>query len=314
MRAVRSAAGLATRRVGPVEALAAMQLKHAPEVMVANFGPNGIVGAALKRHYFPDAKLVTIFHGHDVSSFPREHGWGPYRAIADAIDLPLCVARVWADELREKAGIGARVHNLGIPLHDIPSRPPRQNRPFQLLFVGRMIEKKGVEYLLRAIKLLADGGLDVGARLIGDGPLLPHLEATATSLGLASRVKFEGAQGHGIVLAAMAVADCLVAPSVTAANGDSEGIPVTIMEAMACGLPVVSTVHAGIPELIETGVSGLLAAERDAEALRAHIKALAASPELVRGIAARARTVIEARFDATKQNARLFAMMDDLRR
>lgn len=298
---------------GPVAVLAALQLDHAPDVIIANFGPNGIVGAALKRHFYPDAKLVTIFHGHDVSSYPKEHGWEPYRAIADTIDLALCVANVWAEEVRQKAGIAAEVHYLGIPLQNLPPRATREDGPFRLLFVGRMIEKKGVEYLLEAIRQLADAGYNVSAGLIGDGPLLAHLKQTAASLGIAGRVTFAGAQTHEAVLQAMARADCLVAPSITATNGDSEGIPVTIMEAMASGLPVVSTVHAGIPELIENGVSGLLAPERDAGALRTCIEHLIHNRGATE-MAQAARTVIESRFDAAKQNARLFARIEALGR
>jgi colanic acid/amylovoran biosynthesis glycosyltransferase len=307
-----SASGLLTKRVGPVETLASMQVRHAPDVIVANFGPNGIVGAALKQHFFPQAKLVTIFHGHDVSSYPKKHGWAPYRALAPMIDLPLSVARVWAEELRQNAGIAAEVHYLGIPLNALPSRTETGDRPFELLFVGRMVEKKGGEQLLRAVRGLVGAGRDVRTRLLGDGPLLADLKRLAESLGLSDRVAFDGVKRHDEVLAAMASADCLVAPSVTAANGDSEGIPVTIMEAMAVGLPVVSTFHAGIPELVENGVSGLLAPERDVMTLQRQVEALIASPEASRRMATAARRVIENRFDAAVQNARLFARLERL--
>lgn len=311
-RALRSVGKLVTGRTGPVEVLAALQLDQAPDVIVANFGPNGIVGAKLKRHYFPGAKLVTIFHGHDVSSYPKAHGWQRYRAIAPQIDLALCVAELWAAELRREAGIPAEVHYLGIPLDALPRRVPRSGEAFQILFAGRMVEKKGTEYLVYAVRELLARGHRVRARLIGDGPLVPELQRLAGQLGIASQVTFDGAQSHTEVLAAMAAADCLVAPSVTAANGDSEGIPVTIMEAMGCGLPVVSTYHAGIPELVENAVSGLLAPERDVDALRGHIEALIQSPELGQRIATAARMVIETRFDASIQNAKLFARMEAL--
>jgi colanic acid/amylovoran biosynthesis glycosyltransferase len=300
-------------KVGPVEVLAALQVDREPDVIVANFGPNGIVGAKLKRQFFPDATLVTIFHGHDVTSYTKKHGWEHYRAVAPLIDLPLSVSSKWAMELRKNAGIAADVHYLGIPLDGMPERRSRTGGPFQVLFVGRMVEKKGVEYLLRAMRGLADRGLGVRARLLGDGPLLADLTGLAASLGLSDRVAFEGAKRHDEVLTAMAGADCLVAPSVTAANGDSEGIPVTIMEAMALGLPVISTVHAGIPELVENGISGLLAPERDTVALERHIRTLIESPDTRQQMASAARKTIEQRFNAATQNGRLFERLERLR-
>lgn len=112
--------------------------------------------------------------------------------------------------------------------------------------------------------------------------------------------------------ALMRSAHILLAPSVAAANGDEEGIPVVLMEALALGLPVVSTTHAGIPELVAHGVTGLLAPERDPEALADHVRFLLTHPYECRSMALAGRRTVENDFDIDKLNAQLFAQYEEI--
>ena len=300
----------ARRKISWGEFFFVMQLGAAPEVFVVNFGTNLAGAARLKRYFFPAARLAVIFHGFDVSAYVRKHGWGRYRQDAALIDLPIAVNRVWADLLERHCGIdNVLVHHLGVRLDQVPVRTGHPGGEFAILFVGRMIEKKGFAYLLEAMGRLSAAGHDVRLHAVGDGPLLPSLKDRAMQLGLADRVTFYGSRLHRFVLEMMSRADCLVAPSVTAADGDSEGIPVTLMEAMACGLPVVSTRHSGIPELVIDGDSGLLTEEGDGDGLFRSIRQLIADADLRDRLAANGRMRIERHFNAAVQDALLFDLI-----
>jgi len=143
----------------------------------------------------------------------------------------------------------------------------RQGEKKVVLFVGRLAEKKGVTYLIEAMK-------DIEAILVivGDGPLKKELEEQA--LPIKEKVKFLGAKTHDELKTIYASADIFVAPSVTAKDGDMEGMPTTIMEAMASGLPVVSTRSSGIMQLIRDGVNGFLCDERNVKQLVKNINSL----------------------------------------
>jgi colanic acid/amylovoran biosynthesis glycosyltransferase len=152
---------------------------------------------------------------------------------------------------------------------------------------------------------LADRGVDLRYDIIGDGPLLGSLEKLAADLGIESRVSFHGVQDRNTVTAFMARSDVLLAPSVTAADGDQEGIPVTIMEGMAAGMLVVATNHSGIPELVEQGRSGLLVAERDTTALAEALESLVRRPGIWPHMSEAARTAVMQRYEIGRLNAEL---------
>jgi colanic acid/amylovoran biosynthesis glycosyltransferase len=177
---------------------------------------------------------------------------------------------------------------------------------FDVAFVGRFVEKKGADDLVAA---LASLGRPVSAVFIGDGPHLAEMRGYARSLRVDAT--FLGAQPAAEVYRLLAESRVLAAPSRTAADGASEGLPTTIVEAMALGLPVVSTHHSGIPEAVEDGVTGLLGPEGDREALAANLRKLLDDPDLqaVMGAAARARAV--ANFDVVKQSHRLEALYEE---
>jgi glycosyltransferase involved in cell wall biosynthesis len=147
------------------------------------------------------------------------------------------------------------------------------------LSVGRLVEKKGHDYLLRAFKGVADS-CDVCLRIVGDGSLRPQLTALVEEMGITDKVTFIGAVSSDIVLKEMRDADVFVLHSVTGHDGDREGVPVSIMEACATGLPVIATRHAGIPELIIEGVNGFLVDERDWQGFAGAMQKLAVSREL----------------------------------
>ena len=172
-----------------------------------------------------------------------------------------------------------------------------------------MVEKKGLRVLLAAIAALRARGRDLDVQVIGDGPEENALRAEASAAGLDGSVTFHGSQPHDFVLRMMNRCDCLALPSVTAANGDQEGIPVTLMEAMAAGLPVVSTYHSGIPELVSDDETGLLVPERDAAALADALDRLMSEKGLADRLAASARRFVAAEFNAGIQNRKLFDLI-----
>jgi colanic acid/amylovoran biosynthesis glycosyltransferase len=141
-----------------------------------------------------------------------------------------------------------------------------------VLFVGRLVEKKGVEYLIRAMARVQEEIPEAELIVIGDGPLRPELEELA--MRVMNRYKFLGVQPPDVVREWMNRALILGAPSITASTGDSEGMPTVVLEAQAMGLPVVSTIHSGIPEAVVHGETGFLLPERDWENLAEYIACL----------------------------------------
>ena len=226
------------------------------------------------------------------------------RAKLASTDWLVTCTRANAEHLAALADDPAKVELLyhGLDFARFPAPPPRADQrdggdpaaPVRLLSVGRCVEKKGYDVLLDALAALP---ADLHWRLahIGGGELADQLRARATSLGLAARIDWRGAQPQTEVLAAYREADLFVLPSLVGADGDRDGLPNVLMEAQSQALCCLSTAISGIPELIVDGQTGRLVAQRDAAALRDALAALIAAPTERRrlGDAGRARTLGE---------------------
>lgn len=302
-------------RLGRIGALAEQLRPHAPALIHAHFATDGLIALPLARAL--GVPLVTTLHGFDVHRsrtrmlLSGRLSWMRYallrrRLIADgALFLPV------SDALRREAlaqGFPAertRTHYLGIGLDRFAGGAGPE--PGLILHVGRLVEKKGTAVLLDAMARLPEARLVV----IGDGPLRGALERRAVGLG--GRVRFLGALPPADVAEWMRQAWLLAVPSLTAADGDAEGLPTVILEAAAASLPTVGTHHSGIPEAIVDGETGFLVPERDPAALADRIGALLGSAELRRLMGGAARRLAEQRFDLRRQIALLEDLYDGVR-
>lgn len=181
----------------------------------------------------------------------------------------------------------------------------------EIVTVARLVSKKGVDLLIDAFAAADLAGWSL--RIIGDGPDRVALEARARRLGVAERVVFEGPQPHGRCLEAIADSGLFVLPCRTAANGDKDGIPVVLMEAMAAARAVIAGDLPAIRELIEDEISGLLVVPDDAAALASAIGRLAGDDHLRRTLGAKARSHIETEFSDAVNLDRLCAAFDRAR-
>jgi glycosyltransferase involved in cell wall biosynthesis len=177
--------------------------------------------------------------------------------------------------------------------------------PARLLCVAGLREYKGHRYLLAA--LAGGDGVSSSARLrlVGDGPLRGELEAAADALGVADRVDFLGALAEGEVARELDEASLFVLPSIVGRDGNTEGIPVALMEALAIGVPTVATRVSGVPELVRDGETGRLAEPGDAASLREAIDGLLADPEGAARMADAGRRLVESEFDVERSAGRL---------
>lgn len=281
------------------------------DVIHCHFGPNGLRGLGLRDSGALRGKLVTSFYGYDVSEFPRRQKSNPYTRLFAQGDLFLVISQEMRSKLIELGCDPKRiqVQPLGVkPRMFPPAIRAATNGPIRILSIGRMVAKKGMEYGLRAVAALFREEPHLEYVIIGDGPLRTDIERLIDDLGLGNIVRLAGWKTRPEIVKALGDADVLLAPSVTAESGDREGTPVVIMEALASGVPVVSTLHAGIPEVLEEGVSGFLVPERDVPSLAGALRRLVRSPELRARMGERGRSAMQERHDIGALNNRLLGI------
>ncbi len=197
-----------------------------------------------------------------------------------------------------------RLYN-GIDLHAFRPAPDAARDPRLILGVGRLVEKKGFEDLIQACALLRQAGVDATCEIIGAGERREALQALIDALDLGQRVRLVGPKSQDEVMAAYRRAAVFALPCIVAQDGNRDGLPTVLLEAMACGLPVVSTNLVGVPEIVDHGVNGLLVEPGDAAALAAHLARLLGDAELRRTLGETGRRKVVACFDVRQNVAQL---------
>lgn len=199
-----------------------------------------------------------------------------------------------------------RVHRIynGLDLDRFAYTPPGDDAT-EILAVGRLVEKKGFHILIEALRLMRASGHDARCRIIGDGEERHDLMAQIVDCGLEDMVRLEGPKPQSSVIGSMREAAVLACPCVVGSDGNCDGLPTVLVEAMAVGLPVISTDVVGIPELVRDGETGLITPEGDPEALAVALKRMTGDPSLRGDLATRARALVEAEFDVAASAAAL---------
>lgn len=287
------------------------------DLIHCHFGPVGVIGAHLKE-LGSSKKLIVTFHGYDVSMILKNDFHNPYEKLFKISDLILTVSDRWMNKLSAMGAPTERiqVHRVGVDLSkfSFKQQPIIKSKSLKIVTTARCVEKKGLKYGIEAISIVKEKlpDLDISYDLIGDGPLFEQLLSLAKELKVSDVIKFHGSKSHEDVEAILRSSDLFMLPSVTAANGDQEGIPVAIMEAMAIGLVVISTNHSGIPELVDHGKNGYLVSERDSAALAEGIIYLATHLEKLSFMRAAGREKVESNHDLKVQNDSLVEQYEQL--
>lgn len=292
-----------------------LEQKHY-DIIHCHFGSIGLRGKSLREAGAIHGKLITAFHGIDITMFVQHLGEDVYRGLFRTGDRFLPISERWRNRLIELGCDASEiyVHRMGIDCSKFAFTPRHLavGEPVKIVTIARLVEKKGVEYGIRAIAKLVESTPNVQYTIVGDGPLKQQLQALIQELKVEKTVQLLGWRQQQEVIELLNRSHILLMPSVTAANGDQEGIPVSGMEALAMGMPIVGTQHSGIPELVQDGVSGFLVPERDPEALAEKLGYLVQHPERWLEMGQAGRAYVEANYDINQLNDQLVKIYHEL--
>jgi colanic acid/amylovoran biosynthesis glycosyltransferase len=283
-----------------------------PKLIHAHFGRSGALALPIARRL--NIPLVVSFYGGDATKdkhYRRQLLPTIYQRRLTELQteaaLFLCVSAFIRDQLlargfpSEKLFVQRSGVNLDTPIESGDPAPAGY-----VMFAGRFVEKKGVTYLIEAVRRLEAEGRDVRLLLVGAGPLEAELRRATASL---KHVEFRGWMPNNELRRWMRGALALCVPSVHASDGDAEGLPTVVIEAMAAGTPVIGSRHAGIGEAIEDERTGFLVPEQDPNAIATALRRLLDDPGLRRQFGENARNAAVEHFDMFKQSRRLEARL-----
>ena len=276
--------------------------RHA-DLLHVYFGHTGVHLLPFMRNW-PKPSLVS-FHGMDIMLRDDEPGYNErLRELLSTV--PLVLARSESLSTRLVA-LGCdpgkiRINRTGVPMDGFPyfERFPPADGAWRMIQASRFIEKKGLEITLKAFANFREKYPNAELVLAGEGPLESRLKETAQRLGIAQAVCFPGFLGQGELAAAYRSAHLFLHPSQTTEAGDQEGVPNSMLEAMASGLPVVATLHGGIPEAVESKQDGLLVPERDSRALAAALLEIADNEGIYQTFSRNAAVSVREKFEQTR--------------
>jgi len=244
------------------------------------------------------------------------HAWDIYcsgsplrQLIAEASFVTTCT-RTNLDHLLTLCAAADRdsVHLMrhGIDLQEFEFAQRPSSRPFRCVAIGRLVRKKGFNLLVEALADLRNRNFDVQCEIIGDGPERASLQKLITRRGVQDHVFLVGPLRHGDAMEKLRQADALIVPSVITAEGDRDGLPNVLLEAAACGVPIVASALPAIREFVSDGVTGLLAPVGDVAKLAHCLERLIKDDgRLVQNLRRNARRLVEEEFDITKNVAPL---------
>lgn len=278
-----------------------------PALVHAQFGLSGVLVLSLVRSL--QVPLIVHYRGADATVDPHQarfnslNHWLYYQRrpqLRQQAQLFLTVSKFIRDRLLAQGFPAEKVkaHYHGVDIAQFNPDPHRPREPV-VLFVGRLAGKKGCDDLIQAMAKVQATLPDLELVMIGEGPLKAELEALAAQK--LKRYQFLGVQPQAVVREWMNRAQVLAAPSVTTADGDSEGLPNVVLEAQAMQLPVVSTYHAGIPEAVIQGETGFLVQEHDADGLAAYILKMVQDQDLWLKFSHQGRSHMEQNFNRSRQ-------------
>ena len=271
------------------------------DVFLVHFGYAGALANKLRELGVLKGKQATVFHGADISRrhILEEHKLD-YVNLFRQSELMLPISHLWENKLIEMGCPPEKIHvtRMGIEPEKFNFQPRQAfHTPLRIVSVARLTEKKGLDVAVKASAILKQRGGQFQYTIIGNGDQDEMMRNFIAREGMEDCVSMPGFKPQEEIRRALSEADIFLLPSKTAADGDMEGIPVALMEAMAVGLPVVSTFHSGIPELIENNVSGWLVEEDDPEALAETLLKLSQGEVDVAPVVAAARHKVETEFN-----------------
>jgi colanic acid/amylovoran biosynthesis glycosyltransferase len=286
------------------------------DIIHAHFGPNGLKGIFLRDIGVIQGKIITTFHGYDVSRYIEQYGNNIYEPLFNSGDVFSPISGYMQRKLIEMNCNDRRIiiHRVGIDcskFYFTARQQPKDGR-VKIITIARLLDKKGVEYGIRAVANLIKYGINIEYNIVGSGPLVQDLQKLTHNLNVSNSVNLLGWKQQQEIIHIINNSHILLAPSITDQEGDQEGIPTVIMEGMAMGLPVVSTYHSGIPELVENGVSGFLVPERDVDALTEKLRYLIEHPHIWSEMGTAGRAFVELHYNIDKLNDRLVEIYQNL--
>lgn len=279
------------------------ELKNlSPQVIHAHFGSNGLNCIALSKAL--DIPLITTFHGHDITTNKNTTRQNrDLQKIFNSSDKIIAVSEFIKEKLIERGCPESKIIQHYIGVNTQKFKPSESDAvEGKIVFVGRLVEKKGCEYLIKAMQQLGTEK-NMQLHVIGDGPLINDLKELSKEAPC--NIIFMGRLSPDQIVEQIQSAQLLCAPSITASSGDQEGLPISILEALSCGTPVVGTHSAGIAEAINDGVNGFLVQEKDIDSLANRISLILDDKELRNRLSVNARQSATTKFDLDKQSSLL---------
>ncbi len=267
------------------------------DIIHCQFGTFALEGMVLRDIGAIKGKLITTFRGYDISYFVKEHGEEVYKPLFAKGEFFLANCEYFRKRAI-KLGCDQKkivVHGSGIDCSQFPfkARHTDSDKKIRIATIGRLVEKKGIEYSIHALAKVAKIYSNIEYNIIGDGVLKENLQQLIYDLNLADKVKLVGWKNRPEIIDILEQSHIFIAVSVTAKDGNQDAPVNTLKEAMAMGLPVIATLHGGIPELVKDEISGFLVPERNADAIAEKLTYLIEHPEIWLSMGQAGRAYVE---------------------
>lgn len=286
-----------------------LERRQVYDVIHCHHGTLGLMGLRLKDIGVVSGKLVTSFHGYDVNVIPEREGHAVYSDLFQGADILTVNSTFTALRLFELGCPQSKVVRLpvGLDVSQYLCRPRhvQEGQTIKIITVARLVEKKGLEYSIRAVSQVVSTHPNVEYNIVGDGPLRTSLQKIVEAKNLQSSIHFLGWKTKEEVQDLYDQSHIFVLSSVTAKNCDREGQGLVLAEAQAMGLPVVATLHNGFPDSVLDGQSAYLVPEKDVDALAERIAYLVDHPSVWSAMGQKGRQYVEENFDIRTLNRQL---------